>query len=198
MASVVVARRGLRLGQIGGVRKMDQAKFKSLVHYICAKCEDHSKLGAIKLNKVLLYSEREAFLRLGAPITGARFVKRQFGPVPIAIVSTLEELQGEGAILIRDRLMYGKQKRDFINLKEADCSMFTAQEISIVDRVTHEICFLHTARSISEKTHDDVWEMAQIGEEIPLFTVFAVQGEVDETDIAWAQEKLAARQVSAA
>ena len=36
---------------------MDQEKFDALVHYICARCEDPTSLGATKLNKIMWYSD---------------------------------------------------------------------------------------------------------------------------------------------
>jgi hypothetical protein len=48
--------------------------------------------------------------------------------------------------------------------------MFKPQEISIVDDVLREVCFNHTAASISLASHDDIWKLAEIGEEIPLET----------------------------
>ena len=43
-------------------------KFKSAIHYVCYKADDPSVLGAIKLNKVLWYSDaigaRQATCRL--------------------------------------------------------------------------------------------------------------------------------------
>lgn len=168
----------------------DAVKFKAMVHYICAGCEDYRKLGATKLNKIVLYAEREAYLHLGGGISSPRFVKRQFGPVPVAMVPVLHELNEEKKIIIRERSVGGNVKRDFINIAEPDLSMFNASEISIIDRVAHDVCHNHTATSISLETHDDVWEMAEIGEDLPMFTVFAVQGEVDEDDIMWAQGEI--------
>ena len=166
-------------------------KFKTLVHYVCSKCPDPRMLGATKLNKILWYSELHAFLKLEKPISGARFVKRQFGPVPVAIVPVLKELQQEGALVVRDVEYFGKPKKEFISLRDPELSDFNADEISIVDEVTEIICEQHTAASISKQTHDDIWIMAEIGEDIPLETVFAVKGEVTEKDIAWADSKIA-------
>jgi Protein of unknown function (DUF4065) len=170
----------------------NREKFKNLVRYVCWKCENNTTLGAIKLNKVLLYSERAFYLRSGEPLTGETFVKRQFGPAPLHVLEVLRELQDEHIIAIKDTIEYGKSKRRFINLNtDPDLSMFTKEELAIVDRVAQDICWRHTARSISDKTHDDIWEMAEMGQEIPLFTVYAVQGEVDETDFAWAKSEVA-------
>lgn len=169
----------------------NREKFKKLVHYVCWKCEDFSSLGAIKLNKILLYTERDYFLKTGESMTGETYVKRQFGPAPKHIVSVLEELQNEHKILVKDTIEYGKPKRRFINLTEPDLTNLSADELSVVDKVAPAICLRHTARSISNETHDAIWEIAELGEEMPLYTVFAVQGEVDEDDYDWARRQVA-------
>ncbi len=70
--------------------------------------------------------------------------------------------------------------------------MFTAEQISLVDRVVYAICFNHTAASISQLSHDRVWKAAAIGEEIPLAAgAFAGNvGEIDEHDMAWAAAEI--------
>src|SRR5579871_4301294 len=93
----------------GHIRMTDRQRFKSLVHYVCWRCSDEpSKLGAVKLNKTLWLSDLRAYYQLGEPITNSRYVKRQFGPVPAAIVPTLTELEMAGVLTIRDAKHYGK------------------------------------------------------------------------------------------
>lgn len=177
---------------------MNREKFKSLVHYVCSKCADPSRLGATKLNKILWYAESLAFLNFGEPMTGARFVKRQFGPAPAAILPILDELVSEDALLVRDVSFYGFPKKEFISLKPPVLGdSFTADQISIIDAVIEAICNEHTAKSIVSLSHDDIWEMASIGEDLPLYTSLAEQGEVTEEDVAWADEKIAALEQAA-
>ena len=65
---------------------MDREKFRSLVHYVCWRCaDDPAKLGRVKLNKILWLTDFTSYYETGKPMTGARYVKRQFGPVPSAI-----------------------------------------------------------------------------------------------------------------
>jgi hypothetical protein len=74
---------------------------------------------------------------------------------------------------------------------------FTREEISIVDLVIGEVCNEHTAKSISKISHDAIWEMAEIGEDLPFYTVLAEQGEITEEDVAWADTKIAELQKAA-
>lgn len=170
---------------------INSEKFKSLVHYICWKCADPTKLGAVKLNKVLWRTDFKAYLELGEPVTGATYVKRQFGPVPSAILPALRELEEEGQLSIRSVEYFDTQKREFFALTRPNLAPFTADEISLADEAIEYVTEKHTARSISEESHDRIWELARIGEEIPYFTVFSKPAEITEDDIEWAKTKIA-------
>lgn len=170
---------------------MDEPKFDALVHYVCAKCEDPSKLGATKLNKVLWYCDIGSFLYFGRPMTGETYVKRQFGPVPKHILAAKQRLIAKGALIEREAPLYGYAQKQLLALTRPDLSRFSGDEISLVDDVLDAICHNHTAASISQLTHDHVWEAAEIGEELPLYTVFALRrGELDESDMAWARAEM--------
>jgi hypothetical protein len=175
------------------MERLDWHKFKALVHYICDKAADPSVLGSVKLNKVLWYSDSIHYMLWGASITGETFIKRQHGPVPRHIVRAVHELVSEGKIA-RGRVdHFGFVKNEYVAIKDADVSMFTAAQIKLVDAAFEHVCLNHTARSISEETHGTIWEIATMGEEIPLSTVFASDvGEIDETDMEWAKAALAA------
>ncbi len=100
----------------------------------------------------------------------------------------------DSSVVARTVDYHGYDKREYIALTRPNLSSFSADEIVIIDDVIEFVCCKHTARSISEWTHDEIWEIAQIGEEIPYMAVLAShQGDIDKTDIAWAdaaQQKL--------
>jgi uncharacterized phage-associated protein len=168
-------------------------KFKALVHYICEKANNPAVLGSVKLNKVLWYSDSIHYMVAGQSITGETYVKRQHGPVPRHIVSAIDELVRERKVA-RGRVdHFGFTKSEFIAIEDAEVSLFTAGQIKLVDEAFEHVCMNHTARSVSEETHGIIWKIAEMGEDIPLATVFASNvGEVDETDVAWAKETLSA------
>jgi hypothetical protein len=166
-------------------------KLEALAHYICYKCQDPTVLGSTKLNKILWYSDVIALQMRGEAITGETYVKQQFGPVPRHILEVLNRLEKREDIVIRSNEFHGYPKRDLIALTAPDISMFKPEEISIVDDVLREICFNHTAASISLSAHDAIWKLAEIGEEIPLETAFASElSEITEDDVKWARRKL--------
>jgi len=167
-------------------------KLKNITHYICEKCSDPNKLGTTKLNKILWLIDCISYEKTGKSVTKATYIKRQYGPVPKEILEVKNELQKEGKIAIRKDFVCGRIVQEkLISLKEPDINGFTSKEISLSDSIIADICFNHTAKSISELTHDEIWEAAEIGEQLPLFVVFARNnGEINENDISWAKEKL--------
>jgi len=100
-------------------------------------------------------------------------------------------LRAEGAIAVKSTPFHNYEKREFVSLTQPNISMFTPEEISLIDDVIREICFNYTATSISLASHDRIWELAEIGDELPLETVFASElDEVTETDVNWARHAL--------
>jgi hypothetical protein len=173
------------------LQRLDMNKLTALVHYICYKCPDPTTLGAVKLNKIVWYSDVLSYVGGGKPITGETYIKRQFGPVPKHIQKVLERLKNSGDIVVREADFHDFSKREFIATTKPDISMFAPEEISTIDHVISIISHKHTASSISMKTHDAIWELAEIGEEIPIYGVLASRlGEITEDDVKWAKQAL--------
>lgn len=125
-----------------------------------------ANLGAIKLNKILWFSDVLSFMNWGSSITDERYIKRQFGPVPAHILSVLDDLQTDGTLVVKDVNYYGHTKKEYMPVQNIDYSSLTQDELSLVDSIINQICNGHTATSISDFSHNTIWEMALIGEEI--------------------------------
>jgi len=172
--------------------RFDSVKFKNMVHYVIWKCPDGSKLGATKLNKILWLSDMRFYMLHGRPISGATYTKQQFGPVPKAIMPIREELEKEGAIKVwRDRQFAGPYGKDtFLSRRPPDTSLFSPEELATIAYWLKHVCEEHTAASISDETHDYVWEIAKLGETIPMYAVFATRlREPNAEELAWARQE---------
>lgn len=170
----------------------NREKLKTLVHYIAARCEDPAMLGSIKLNKVLWVSDLWAYVATGTPITGERYIKQQFGPVAGSIVGVLDELQAEKKLVVRRTHAHGNPKVDYIALSRPDSEtlseLFTADEISLVEEAI-DFVVGQTALEISDRSRDVIWELAEIGEEIPYEAWLASRLDaVTKDDVKWARE----------
>lgn len=181
---------------------MATAKFKAMVHQIVDSCEDPQRLGATRLNKICWYADTLAYRLNGESITGETYIKRKHGPVPQAILPTLKELEGEKKIHVKDHhYLPTKKMRLFQSLVDADPAALTPDEHGILKYVMDVVCNHHTAASISELSHDAIWEAANDGEEIPMCTTLVAQpAQLTPQAKAWAEgmvQKLTGKRAAA-
>lgn len=171
---------------------MAHEKLKEALHYVIARCDDPARLGAIRLNKIMLYADRFAYRVNGATITADSYVKRRLGPVPKNVLAAIGELASEGKVVVREVAAPGNRvMRHYIQMKPADVEALSVQDREILDTVTSVICDNFSANEISDATHDQVWEAAELGEEIPICTTFAQRGEITADVREWANQAAA-------
>lgn len=170
----------------------EQDRTEAVAHYVIARA-DPNKLGAVKLNKVMWFADLEAYRRSGMTITGQMsYEKRQLGPVPNNIVRAIRHLEQSDMIATRNVPTFGgKERREHIWLKHPDVSVFSAVEVDILNEAINWVCDHHTAKSISDLSHDLLWEQAELGEQIPVGAATVVTDDLDGDDIAWALQELA-------
>lgn len=165
-------------------------KFKALVHHIIHECARPDQLGAIRLNKVLWFSDATAFRIEGKPITTEKYLKRQRGPAPRRIEQALKALEASGDIVIVEP-EYEFDTRKLISLQRPSSKLLTNREKLITSAALSAVLD-HTANEISEMGHEDIWRAAAEGEEIPLCaTLAAMPGEVTDRVVAWAVDAVA-------
>jgi Protein of unknown function (DUF4065) len=58
---------------------VDMMRLEEAVLFICSTCLPEHQLGAVKLNKILYYSDMLHCAQTGRSITGATYVKRDTG-----------------------------------------------------------------------------------------------------------------------
>jgi Protein of unknown function (DUF4065) len=145
--------------------EFDKQKFKHLVHYIIWKVGKDDWFGATKLNKVLWFVDARAYVLTGKPITGETYTRGEFGPVPQHIMPIRGELEREGAIKVTQE---GELTR-LIPTRPAQPNWFSETELQSIDWWATHISRNHTAASISEETHDYAWQVAKMGEILPLY-----------------------------
>ena|ERR1700761_8188848 len=149
-------------------------KFRELILYICSKCASHQKFGAVKLNKILFYSDFFGYLQFGKPITGVEYQKLPKGPAPRRLVPIQNEMIANGELVIQPRQFWTsrKQQKRPVNLRTANLALFDAREIALVDEIIENFRNL-TADETSDISHNEIgWKAARIGETIPYETVF--------------------------
>ncbi|MDO9586768.1 MAG: Panacea domain-containing protein [Brevundimonas sp.] len=166
----------------------DREKFKRLVHYVIAQAGSHPGFGATKLNKVLWFADARQWTLTGKSITGATYVRQQFGPVPQQIMPVRSELEGEGAIKCYSSKSDYEGWR-FKSLRPAPATAFSADELQLVRHWIKIIDEDHTAETISELSHDYGWEIAAMGETLPFHAVLAGRRRAPtDQELAWGRD----------
>jgi hypothetical protein len=167
----------------------DRERFKALVLYIIWKTGHREGFGATKLNKTLWFAEARTYEAFGKPISGETFVRDKHGPRSTHLLSVCDELVDEGLVERFSEHFYDYEVVRYRAFEPPPTSRFSAEEISFVD---WWIGFIdkQTAISISKLSHDYGWEIAAMGEELPLYAYLASRirsPRGDETK--WAQEE---------
>lgn len=163
-------------------------KFIELLLYIARRSEDDGHFGAVKLNKLMFYSDFYAYQLTGKSITGHTYKKLPNGPAPKAMVPILNKLKQSGAIREETRQRFNRVQKRVVAIREPDVSVFTAKEISLVDSVLSDLKD-GNATDVSDWSHEFIgWKAAALGEDIPYQTaLISGEPEANEVDIAFAE-----------
>lgn len=133
-----------------GFKKLDIAKLYNLILFFC-------KDGVLKtkLNKLLFYTDFKHYKDNSSSITGIRYQKFSYGPVPERYTYYFAYLSNdEKAISIEERQIHNYTGEVFTSIKDPDLLMFSENEI-----VTMEFIKRHfkdyTVTQISDASHHE-------------------------------------------
>lgn len=170
----------------------NKSKYKALVHYICLTCDDPAKLGTVKLHKILWLTDVLAFLNFNKAITNEVYIKKEYGPFSSHLNDIVKELREEKRLCVHEiEWASDKKKRQFIASGDIDKSLFSQEELRLIDEIRDYVCEDHTAASISALTHDDIWKMANLNEQIPYEAILVADVDtVTKEDLLWAKEEI--------
>lgn len=143
-----------------------EAKFRELVLYISGKSGNDPRFGAVKLNKILYFSDFEAYRRLGQSITGATYRRLNEGPAPREMLPQRDVMLDSGDIAMEHRPYFAGIQQRVVPQREARTDLFTTEELAVVDE-TIEALWHMTAREASDFSHRELgWLAAAPGETI--------------------------------
>lgn len=157
--------------------------------YAAEKSASDDRFGATKLNKILFFSDFLFYGLAGSPITGATYQKLVNGPAPVQLKPTAREIENEGAGIFVKRLAFNYTQTVLVPKRQANRSLFTAEEIALVDEVIRDLA-PRNARETSDLSHmrSVAWQLAEVGETIPYETVFLSARAATRADIERGQE----------
>jgi uncharacterized phage-associated protein len=167
-----------------GSVQFDREKFLEAVHYVCTHCNPR-ELGRVKLHRILYFADMLHYVGYGRPLTGEEYQKQKFGPVAKHLTWALRTLSEQGHIEIGTRDYFGFPKLEVHAAPLAKPERLDDRDRHVLDEVADFVCG-HTAREISDLSHNAAWQVAEMGETIPYFTAIGLfPAEVTDDDVAW-------------
>jgi transcriptional regulator with XRE-family HTH domain len=141
-------------------------KFKNVVLYILERCAGKPNVGETVLYKLLYFSDFNYYELYEEHLTGARYRKLPYGPVPQKIDVIINQMIDE-AQLKRVKTEYlGYSQTRYLPLEKPDLTELRASEKEIIDRVIEQMSDW-SASAISNYSHKDIpWLASKEGEEI--------------------------------
>ena len=161
-----------------------EPRLRELILYVSQRSASDLRFGAVKLNKILFYSDFLSYAMFGRPISGAEYQKLEKGPVLRRFKSIRQKMVEAGELTVQAvEYSTGKVQHRTIALREPRTNLFSPEELELVDGII-QVLTGTDARAISELSHIEVgWKVAEMYETIPYPTVLLSDAPLSEAEI---------------
>ncbi len=141
-------------------------KFKNVLLYILKRCAGKPNVGETVLYKLLYFSDFNYYELYEEHLTGAKYRKLPYGPVPQKLDTIINQMIDKGQIE-RIRVPYfDKTQTRYIPLVTADLKTINGAEKEVIDKVIEQYSDW-SAAAISNYSHKDLpWEVTDEGQDI--------------------------------
>ena len=141
-------------------------KFKNVLLYILEKCAGKPNVGETVLYKLLYFSDFNYYELYEEHLTGAKYRKLPYGPVPQKLNTIIQQMIETGKLKRVKTDYHGYLQTRYLPLEKANLTEFKASEKEVIDRVIEQMSDW-SATSISNYSHKDMpWIASKEGEEI--------------------------------
>jgi transcriptional regulator with XRE-family HTH domain len=148
------------------VPKLQVEKFKNVLLYILERCAGKPNVGETVLYKLLYFSDFNYYELYEEHLTGAKYRKLPFGPVPQKLDTMLGQMIENGQLQRVKTEYQGYAQTRYLPLEKADLTALKASEKDMIDRVIDQMSDW-SASAISIYSHKDMpWLATKDGEEI--------------------------------
>lgn len=130
-------------------------KFKNVLLYILENCAGKPNIGETVLNKLLYFCDFNYYELYEEHLTGAKYKKLPFGPVPQKMESIINELILKNQLKRIKTEYHGFIQIRNIPLVKADLTQLTAAEKTTIDHVLQQMSDWN-ANMISNYSHKDM------------------------------------------
>jgi transcriptional regulator with XRE-family HTH domain len=147
-------------------------KFKNVLLYILERCAGKPNVGETVLYKLLYFSDFNYYELYEEHLTGAKYRKLPFGPVPQKLNTIIKKMMDDGQLQRVKTDYHGYPQTRYLPLEKADLTELRASEKEVIDRVIEQMSDW-SASAISNYSHKDMpWIASKEGEEINYELVF--------------------------
>ncbi len=148
------------------VPTLQVSKFKNVLLYILERCAGKPNVGETVLYKLLYFSDFNYYELYEEHLTGAKYRKLPYGPVPQRLDTIIGQMIKKGQLQRVKTDYHGYPQTRYLPLEKADLSELRASEKETIDRVIEQMSDW-SAAAISNYSHKDMpWIASKEGEEI--------------------------------
>lgn len=141
-------------------------KFKNVLLYILERCAGKPNVGETVLYKLLYFVDFNYYELYEEQLTGAKYRKLPYGPVPQKLDSIIKQMIEDGQLQRVKTSYQGYPQTRYLPLIKANLTQLLASEKEVVDKVIEQMSDW-SATAISNYSHKDIpWIASKEGEEI--------------------------------
>jgi hypothetical protein len=174
-------------------REFNEALFAEVVVYFAKRSQDDPGFGKTKLAKLLAFADFLSFERTGMPLTGATYIKLEWGPAPKELPATLTKLGIGRRVRVREEDSYGYTQTRVIAEDDPDMRALTPDVRALLDEVVERFISWNNSE-ISALAHRQFvgWQQADEYEAIPYESLYLSPLAPTESEIRRGQQLAAA------
>jgi uncharacterized phage-associated protein len=141
-------------------------KFKNVLLYILERCAGKPNVGETVLYKLLYFSDFNYYELYEEHLTGAKYRKLPYGPVPQKLDTIIGQMIEKGQLQRVKTEYHGYPQTRYLPLEKADLTELRASEKEIIDRVIEQMSDWSAAMLSNYSHGDKPWKASKEGEEI--------------------------------
>ena len=142
------------------------SKFKNVLLYILERCAGKPNVGETVLYKLLYFSDFNYYELYEEHLTGAKYRKLPYGPVPQKLDTIIGQMIEKGQLQRVKTEYHGFPQTRYLPLVKADLTELRASEKEIIDRVIEQMSDWSAAMLSNYSHGDKPWKASKDGEEI--------------------------------
>src|SRR6266487_612795 len=141
-------------------------KFKNVLLYILERCAGKPNVGETVLYKLLYFCDFNYYELYEEHLTGARYRKLPYGPVPQKLDTILNQMIEKGQLKRIKTEYFDKPQTRYIPLTKADLTQLSAAEKDVIDKVIEQMSDWNASTIGSYSHNDKPWKATEEGDYI--------------------------------